>query len=136
MNARDNSLTEHLFQTALAMNRVAAEMYAPKPLRVVAAEVVALIDGYVDVVDGDYGEPRPNKAMYAVQVLQGDYGKVDVAALDEAHELISDIVESEAKRGETRLTNAAKALMDSLSKRSSRENTSPSAKGRTPRGSG
>jgi DnaJ-class molecular chaperone len=31
MNARDNSLTEHLFDMASRMNRAAAEMYAPKP---------------------------------------------------------------------------------------------------------
>ena len=32
-------------------------------------EVRDLIDGYVDVVDGDYGQPRPNKAMRAVQII-------------------------------------------------------------------
>lgn len=33
------------------------------------AEVRDLIDGYVDVVDGDYGQPAPNDAMRAVQLI-------------------------------------------------------------------
>jgi hypothetical protein len=32
-------------------------------------EVRDLIEGYVDVVDGDYGIPAPNKAMKAVQII-------------------------------------------------------------------
>jgi len=32
-------------------------------------EVRELIEGYVDVNDGDYGEPEANKAMRAVQLI-------------------------------------------------------------------
>ncbi len=35
-----------------------------------AFEALELIEGYVDVEDGDYGQPRANKAMRAQQVLQ------------------------------------------------------------------
>jgi len=34
-------------------------------------EVRDLIEGYVDVSDGDYGQPVPNKAMRAVQLIDG-----------------------------------------------------------------
>ena len=33
------------------------------------AQVRDLIEGYVDITDGDYGQPRANKAMRAVQVI-------------------------------------------------------------------
>ena len=32
-------------------------------LRAMLEEVSEMLDDYVDVVDGSYGEPRPNKAM-------------------------------------------------------------------------
>jgi hypothetical protein len=38
-------------------------------LRGALEDVRELIEGYVDVVDGDYGQPRPNKAMRAVRVI-------------------------------------------------------------------
>jgi hypothetical protein len=33
-------------------------------------EVAEFLDNYVDVVDGDYGEPRPNRAMSLQQRVQ------------------------------------------------------------------
>jgi len=38
-------------------------------LKSVLHEVRHLIEGYVDVIDGDYGVPAPNKAMKAVQII-------------------------------------------------------------------
>ena len=38
-------------------------------LKSVLHEVRDLIEGYVDVIDGDYGVPAPNKAMKAVQII-------------------------------------------------------------------
>jgi len=38
-------------------------------LKDVLSEVRDLIEGYVDVEDGDYGVPNPNKAMRAVQLI-------------------------------------------------------------------
>ena len=38
-------------------------------LKIVLEEVRELIDGYVDVVDGEDGQPRANKAMRAVQII-------------------------------------------------------------------
>lgn len=40
-----------------------------------AFEALELIEGYVDVVDGDYGQPRANKAMQAQQILQAAIDK-------------------------------------------------------------
>ncbi len=37
-------------------------------------EVRELIDGYVDVIDGDYGQPAANKAMRAVQLIDEALG--------------------------------------------------------------
>ena len=50
-------------------------------LRDALDEVRDLIDGYVDVVDGDYGQPAPNKAMKAVQIIEA----ARVAAHVEGH---------------------------------------------------
>lgn len=48
-----------------------------------AAEVIAyareFVDGYIDVVDGDYGVPRPNKAMQLAQRLDEAMTLVDAA---------------------------------------------------------
>lgn len=38
-------------------------------------EVEDLIDGYVDVEDGDYGQPYPNKAMRAQQIIDAVLGR-------------------------------------------------------------
>lgn len=37
-------------------------------------EVRDLLDGYVDVTDGDYGQPAPNKAMQAQQAIDDALG--------------------------------------------------------------
>lgn len=42
-----------------------------EPLKDTLSEVRDLIDGYVDVEDGDYGVPKANKAMRAVQLIDG-----------------------------------------------------------------
>jgi hypothetical protein len=39
-------------------------------LLVAAQKALDLIDGYVDTVDGPEGQPMPNKAMRAQQILQ------------------------------------------------------------------
>ena len=43
-------------------------------LKDVLAEIRDLIDGYVDVEDGDYGIPKANKAMKAVQLIDDALG--------------------------------------------------------------
>ena len=53
-----------------------------------AAEVIAyareFVDGYIDVVDGDYGVPRPNKAMQIAQRLDEATSLIDAALNDPA----------------------------------------------------
>jgi hypothetical protein len=40
----------------------------------VLSDIRDLIDGYVDVTDGDYGVPKANKAMRAVQLIDEALG--------------------------------------------------------------
>jgi hypothetical protein len=41
-----------------------------KQLESILEDCAEFIDGYVDVVDGDYGEPEPNKAMRLMSAIR------------------------------------------------------------------
>jgi hypothetical protein len=57
----------HTYTSGHAAGRIvgAKEGYQKAKLEIVdlLCEVSDFLDNYVDVLDGDYGEPRPNKAM-------------------------------------------------------------------------
>ena len=61
------------------MNEAKLEIWrlrkANTELSAALSEVRELIQGYVDVVDGDYGQPRPNKAMQATSLIDEAMGK-------------------------------------------------------------
>ena len=59
-------------------NLIVRAVNAHDDLVEVCNEALEFVDNYSDVVDGDYGQPRPNKAMQLVTVLR--------AALDKAKE--------------------------------------------------
>jgi len=73
----------------LAAEFDAARLEENRRLNEALDEVRDLIDGYVDVVDGDYGQPRPNKAMRAVQIID---------SVREARAAIQPQQEGEGKR--------------------------------------
>lgn len=79
---------EMIFETAKSITTVSQEAYrqglaegerksAVKIKRLEAAieEALELIEGYVDVVDGDYGVPEANTAMRATNVLEYAMGR-------------------------------------------------------------
>jgi len=54
-----------------ALEKVALKVKADRDALLDAAfEALELIEGYVDVVDGPYGQPAANKAMRAQMILQ------------------------------------------------------------------
>lgn len=95
-------LTQHIFDTALAMNRAAAAQCVPvaeRPitnaesyaqgvvegrrqfakriahLEATLEECLEYFEGRYDVVDGEYGEPRANKAMQMGQAIEEALGR-------------------------------------------------------------
>ncbi len=79
---------ELVFETAKSLTTVSQEAFrqgleqgrlesAKKIARLEAAmeEALELIEGYVDVVDGDYGAPAANNAMRATQALEYALGR-------------------------------------------------------------
>ncbi len=79
---------EMVFETAKSMAQASQMAYqqgfadaqlqsAKKIARLEAAmeEALEMIEGYVDVVDGDYGVPAANSAMRATQTLEYALGR-------------------------------------------------------------
>jgi hypothetical protein len=84
---------------AMAESTIDEAKSTARRLRAATAEVVKLIEGRVDVLDSDYG-PRPNAAMLATQMLEGDYGKVDAATIDSVYDLLDDAIATNRKLAE------------------------------------
>jgi hypothetical protein len=72
MNAHD--LTTERVETLHSLLDDAAKKVGEQRLRILVLEELlercaAFLDGYSDVVDGDYGEPEPNKAMRLLSAI-------------------------------------------------------------------
>jgi len=75
MNAHDT--TTDRVETLHSLLDDAAKKVGEQRLRILVLEELlercaAFLDGYSDVVDGDYGEPEPNKAMRLLSEINGE----------------------------------------------------------------
>jgi hypothetical protein len=71
---RDNGLAAAIDRLGATANRIADERNRLRcqrwELRGMLKDVLEYLDDHVDVVDGDYGQPAPNKAMRLVQEIE------------------------------------------------------------------